>query len=844
MSRSMSVVDGMAVASAGTGYGQNKGRRFSCPSGGLGQESTVFVKRQPFTQVAFDEIHLKEDHDESTSISTKLKENIYCSKKRAWKIISTYLPIIKVLRYYNIRESIVNDILAGITIGILHIPQALAFGLLTSVKVENGLYTSVWPVLLYVIFGTSAHVSMGTSAVICIVTASVVDRQAENFKATFSLNMTTNSTALNWEDIPEFMDYKENVALCVAFLSGLILLFMGVLRLGFITAYLSESFFNAFTSGAAVHIATSQLPALLGISVKRFGGAFKIIYTYKEIFSNISDISWQTPLVTIISMAILLFFKEFINEKFKKKLPLPIPVELLVVILATVISYAANLAGEVAVVGEIPSTIPPPLIPDLTGFENYFVDCFVLAILIFANTIAMAKICAKKHNYEIDDSQELIAYGMCNFVSSFFKCFPSAVAPPRSMIASVMNVKSTLAGIFVTILMLLVIMAMSVLFEPLPKASLAAIIVVALKGLFIQMGDCRKFWRINKFDFIIWLFTICSVVFLDIDFGLGIGVIVSLITVVFQTQFARGYRVGRTMKESAFVEHKKYKDSIESNGVKIFKFQSNLYFANAEIFRTLLYRTTVNPRKLLKFLKKQELKNKREEKRLQKLGIEPPKKDINALSEVSIIPLKGDGRRSSKTSEVSVSSNGYNVKKNGSSTNLVPGDNPAFSLDEVALQNNGIASQNNSMKQLNVLPRTLSIASNLTSLADDDEVDPEDGEEYVTDDKIRRMRRTHHIIIDCSTVNYMDSSGANVLGHISSEYEHVNIKLFLAGCSADIRRTMAHAETYQKIPEHHIFVELHDAIAIARSQTIGPLPRSLEDFTYDEAAEESYVTNM
>jgi hypothetical protein len=90
----------------------------------------------------------------------------------------------------------------------------------------------------------------------------------------------------------------------------------------------------------------------------------------------------------------------------------------------------------------------------------------------------------------------------------------------------------------------------------------------------------------------------------------------------------------------------------------------------------------------------------------------------------------------------------------------------------------------------------------------------------------------------------MDSSGANVLGHISSEYEHVNIKLFLAGCSADIRRTMVHAETYKKIPEHHIFVELHDAIAVARSQSIGPLPRSLEDFTYDEAAEESYVTNM
>ncbi|VDH94005.1 solute carrier family 26, member 5 [Mytilus galloprovincialis] len=781
-------------------------RRFSAPSGAFGEESTIFVKRQPFTQVAFDEIHLKEDIEEDPSLATTLKNNLFCSKKRLWKIISTYLPIIKVLRYYNIKESIVTDIVSGITIGILHIPQALAFGLLTSVKVENGLYTSVWPVLLYVIFGTSAHVSMGTSAVICIVTASVVDRQAENFKATFEFNnATTNFTT--WEDIPEFMDYKENISLCVAMLSGLILLFMGFLRLGFITAYLSESFFNAFTSGAAVHIATSQLPALLGINVKRFGGAFKIIYTYQEIFSNITSLSWQTPLVALVSIAILLFFKEFINEKFKHKLPIPIPVELLVVILATAISYGANLAEEVAVVGEIPGTIPPPVIPDLTGFQDYFVDCFVLAILIFANTIAMAKICAKKHNYEIDDSQELIAYGMCNFASSFLKCFPSAVAPPRSMIASNMGTKSTLAGVFVTILMLLVIMAMSVLFEPLPKAALAAIIVVALKGLFIQMADCRKFWRINKFDFVIWFFTIVSVVFLDIDFGLGIGVIVSLITVVFQTQFSRGFRVGRTMKESAFVEHKRYKDSIESNGVKIFRFQSNLYFANAEIFRNNLYKATVNPRKLLKFLKKQEKNQEREEKR--------------------------DGRKVSKTSETGVATNG-NVKKSSSQLALVTGDNPAFAMDEVNLQNNGV------QKPYGGLKRPLSIASNLTSICDDDdEVDPEDGEEFVTDDKIRRMRRTHHIIIDCSTVNYMDSSGANVLGHISSEYEHVNIKLFLAGVAASVRDTMEHAGTFEKIPQHHIFLELHDAIAVARSKAVVPLQPFLEDFTYDEAAEES-----
>jgi len=391
--------------------------------------------------------------------------------------------------------------------------------------------------------------------------------------------------------------------------------------------------------------------------------------------------------LAVFSIAALFLVKECVNERYKDKLFIPIPVELCVVILATLLSYLIGLDDpqyRVAVVGQITSDIPPPILPNVEGIQDYFVDCFVIAILIFANTIAMAKICAKKHNYEINDSQELIAYGMCNFVSSFLKCFPSAVAPPRSMVASSMNTKTTVSGIFVTILMLLVIMVMSALFQPLPKAALAAIIVVALKGLFVQMLVCKKFWRINKFDFIIWLFTIVSVVFLDIDLGLGIGVVVSLITVVFQTQFARGYRVGRTMKDGILVEHKKYSDSLQIPGVKIFKFHSNLYFANAEIFRNTLYRATLNPRKLLKQLKKQQAKLKKE-------GVEQdPEK--GALPNGAMVL---DANNGNTKSQISQDSNAYNGRKVSQTNSIVSSissvsmDNAAFSVSDENLVNLG-----------------------------------------------------------------------------------------------------------------------------------------------------------
>lgn len=432
-----------------------------------------------------------EIEENSQTLLQRLKKNFYCSPRRAWKFFAYHLPVLKFLKYYKFKEYVLMDFLTGLTIGIMHIPQALAFGLLASVKVENGLYTSLWPILFYVIFGTSPHISMGTSAVICMVTAGIVDIRADEFKsqnqhllASFIAknNVTMqNLTKVEWVNIPEFMDFKENVAMNISLFSGLILIFMGMFRLGFITFYFSESFFSGFTSGAAVHIATSQMPALLGIHIKRFSGAFKIVYTYKDIFKKITSVNLATLVISIICIIILCVVKDCVNERFKHKLKIPIPTELIIVIVATLVSFLSNLneVFDVAVVGTIPNTIPAPVIPDMTDVPLYLGDCFVVAILIFSNTIAMAKICAKKHNYELNDNQEIYAYGICNFASSFFKCFPSAVAPPRSMILSSMNAKTTISGLFSALLMLLVIVAISELFYFLPKAALASIILVA-----------------------------------------------------------------------------------------------------------------------------------------------------------------------------------------------------------------------------------------------------------------------------------------------------------------------------------------------------------------------------
>ena len=806
----------------------------------------VHIRRPHYTQIEFDEIHLLTEEKQKLSTSQRIRNKCSCSGKCLLKSISTFVPITRVLRFYNIRHDLISDILVGITIGVMHIPQALAFGLLTSVKVENGLYTSIWPIIIYVIFGTSPHVSMGTSAVICIMTASVVDRRAEQFSLANphlldELKLTNSSKTFIWDDVPEFMDYKENIAINIALFSGLIMLLMGFLRLGFITAYLSESFFSAFTSGAAVHIATSQVPALLGVNVPRHGGIFKIIYTYTDIISAVASTAWVTPVVGLCSIVVLLLVKIFVNEneKIKHKLPIPIPIELLVVIVATVVSYFIGLSDKTDVVGILSSEIPAPVMPDFDGIGDYIVDCVVMALLIFANTIAMAKICAKKHNYEVNDCQELIAYGLCNFLSAFMKCFPSAVAPPRSMVCSSMNAKTTLSGVLAAVLMLMVVLVMSSLFQTLPKAALAAIIVVALKGLFIQMGDCRKFWRINKIDFIIWLSTIFSVVFLDIDIGLGVGVVVSLITVVFQTQFARGYRLAITTKDDFVVEKKKYSDSNEPRGVKIFRFQSNIYFANAEIFRNTLYRTTLNPRKILRLWKKYQKTLSKDEANPKK-GIPFSPGQVFSNGKHGIEP--NDNK--TFTSVEFVSAKLINNENDISDLQTL-GINPVFTVTNEMNGSNGpkfVPLQKRSASELATEDSDTETEGNVTVTSKKMGDMTEDM--AVSKKSIQHIRRTHHIILDFSSVNYLDASGANVLSHVFKEYDHVNIKVFFARVSSDVHSTMEHAGVFNIIPREFLFLDVHDAIAVAEKQRVLKLSKHLANFSEDEAAEDSYVIKI
>ncbi|XP_060596886.1 sulfate transporter-like isoform X2 [Ruditapes philippinarum] len=562
---------------------------------------TITLKRQVYTLDAYTEKY--NDRRENSSVFDEIKKSMTCSRRKVGKILGSYLPVVGFIRQYKLKQYILGDALSGLTVSFMHLPQAMGFGILASLRPVHGLYSTFFPVLVYLLFGTSPYISFGTNAVMALLTQTVVEREADSFTAAFkSDNNGTSPT----ED--EIMDVKIGASMACCALVGIILMAMGLLKLGIVTTYLSVSFVGGFTTAAAFHIASSQVPKIFGIKVKTFAGAGKLVLMYIDLFSKIADTKVVEIIIAVICLIVLLVVKICINERFNKKMKMPIPIDLIVVVIATFISHFAKFEDkfDVKIVGEIPSGFTSPAVPDFSNASNYMSDAFVMAILSLAMSISMAKLCSNKHGLPIDDNQELIAYGAANFVSGFFHCFPQATAPPRTMILSSLGARTTLNAIATSVFFLLVILVIGQLFVSLPLSVLAAMIIVSMKDLLLQYRNLPRIWKINKYDFIIWVVTNSVSILVDLNYGIIAGVGISIFLTVINDQLTTGHLIGLSKAEDIMIKYTDNTQVREISGVKIFKIPTNLYFATAERMKFQIFRKILNPKKFLKKMQKLE----------------------------------------------------------------------------------------------------------------------------------------------------------------------------------------------------------------------------------------------
>lgn len=512
-----------------------------------------------------------------------------CSGSCVKSAVTARLPILTWLPSYSIRNNLFGDIIAGVTMTIMHIPQGMAYALLAGVPPITGIYMAFFPVFIYIIFGTSRHCSMGTFAVVCLMTGKVVG-ELTTHESESTMPGTGNLTSDIGNNLPTV--YTPNqVAAIVSLMVGIWEIILGMLQLGVLSVFLSDMLVSGFTTGAAVHVFTSQVKNLFGIQVQRYNGPLKVIYTYRDVISQLLTSNPAAMVVSGVTIAVLGLNNEFLKPWVRTKTKIPIPIELVAVILGTAATYFGKLQVnyDIRIVGEIPTGLPDPTLPPFELLPRVAVDSLIIAIVAYTVSFSMAKIFAKKLNYPVDATQELYSQGLSNAFGSFFGCAPISASLSRSLIQEAVGGVTQLSSLISCSLLLFVLLFIGPIFETLPNCVLSSIIVIALKGMFLQFNDLKNIWAISRIDASIWIVSFLGVVIIDIDYGLMLGIIMSLLVLLSRSQKPSSARLGRVPNTDLYLDVKKYSVAVDVPTISIFQFSGPLHFANSEYFRHKLF---------------------------------------------------------------------------------------------------------------------------------------------------------------------------------------------------------------------------------------------------------------
>lgn len=465
-----------------------------------------------------------------------------------------YFPILDWLPNYK-KENLSGDLSAGLTVGVMLIPQGMAYSLLAGLPPIYGLYASTIPLILYAIFGTSRQLAVGPVAMVALLIASGVGALAEIGSDNFI-----------------------GMAILLSLMVGVIQLSMGLMRLGFLVNFLSHPVIAGFTSAAALIIGFSQLKHLLGLDIPR-GKVHETIY---NVVQHFGEINWITFAIGGGGIAIILILR-----KINKKIPSP----LIVVVLGLAVVYGFGLhEAGVKIVKEVPSGVPSFALPTLDSevIGNLIPIALTISLVGFMESIAVAKSIQKKHrDYEVVPNQELIGLGAANIGGAFFQAFPTTGGFSRTAVNDQAGAKTGLAAIISAVLVILTLLFLTDYFYFLPKAVLASIIMVAVFGL-IDFKEAKYLWKTDKRDLAMFMITAVATLLLGVEEGIAVGVGVSIVALLIKVSYPHIAELGLEKESEKLLNVGRFDDLQEFDDILIIRPDAQLFFANSSFFHTKL----------------------------------------------------------------------------------------------------------------------------------------------------------------------------------------------------------------------------------------------------------------
>ena len=468
-----------------------------------------------------------------------------------------YLPILHWLPNYQ-KSYFNGDLFAGLTVGVMLIPQGMAYALIAGLPPVYGLYASIVPQLIYAILGTSRQLSVAPVAMDSLLVASGV-------------------AVLATEGTDAYISF----AILLAFFMGAFQLLLGVLRLGFITNLLAKPVISGFTSAAALIIGLNQLKYLIGVDLEKSNRVYEVIW---RAFEKLDQTHLITLLIGVTGIMIIKGVKK-INNK--------IPGALLAVVFGTVTVYFFGLHEQgVNIMEEIPKGLPPFQLPDfsLGQFTSLIPLSVTISVVAFMEAFSVAKALeAKKRNYQVIPNQELLALGASNIIGSLFQSYPVTGGFSRSAVNFQSGANTPLAAIISAVLVALTLIFLTPVFYYLPTAILASVIMVAVIGL-IDFAYAKYLWKTDKLEFVLLVVTFLITLNFSMVPGIISGIALSILILLYKAAYPHVALLGRVKGSQEYRNLDRFEGLETWKNILIMRVDAPYAFINIQTIRERIMR--------------------------------------------------------------------------------------------------------------------------------------------------------------------------------------------------------------------------------------------------------------
>ncbi|PRW44455.1 sulfate transporter isoform B [Chlorella sorokiniana] len=499
-----------------------------------------------------------------------------------------FFPCFVWLRSYDVRGWLLSDVAAGLSVGAMVIPQGMSYAKLAGLPQEYGLYGAFVPCIAYALLGSSRQLAVGPVAVTSILLGNGLANVFSDRKDQVEENMQDP----NKPPFPDLQMQYNHAAVQVAFVAGCFYTGVGLLRMGWVTNFLSHAQVSGFMTGAAILIGLSQVKYILGLKIDR---SDTIQGNLELIFDNLWQFNWREFVMGMSFIFLLLAFK-WAAGKYKKLTLLkalgPLAVCIISIALMNIFKWYddttdVTVKGKpqkaIADIGKIPSGMPQFTVGWWVPLYNVGKQMSLSALICFIDiceSISIAKALAQKNKYQLNATQELRGLGLANLAGAMFQCYTTTGSFSRSAVNDSAGAKTPLANFVTGLVVMLTLLVLTPIFTHMSANVQGAIIIVGVMGL-LDYPEFIYLWKTNKFDWVVWNVAFLFTIFLGVEVGIIVSVCVSLLLVIYKTAFPRITTLGKLPGTEIYRSTKMYPNAELQQGMLMLRVDAPWYFANS-----------------------------------------------------------------------------------------------------------------------------------------------------------------------------------------------------------------------------------------------------------------------